>query len=187
MELAESGTLARLKTHRLELIDPAIAKNKGRTIKTTGDGMLVEFTSVLDAMLCSLEIQLRMARRNADVEPDHRMRFRIGINIGDIIIEDGDVFGDGVNVAARLQQLAEPGGICVSGAVYDQLGSRIDVQLEHMGEQHVKNIERPVRAYRAILEDKEAAQGYRTLPLSCRDNRAAINRRAGFRQYEWRG
>src|SRR6516164_2047039 len=91
MELDESGTLARLKTHRLELIDAAIAKNKGRTIKTTGDGMLVEFSSVIDAMLCALEIQLRMARRNADVEPDHRMRFRIGINIGDIIIEDGDV------------------------------------------------------------------------------------------------
>jgi adenylate cyclase len=160
MELDESGTLARLKTHRLELIDPAIAKNKGRTIKTTGDGMLVEFTSVMDAMLCALEIQHRMARRNADVEPDHRMRFRIGINIGDIIIEDGDVFGDGVNVAARLQQLAEPGGICVSGAVYDQIGSRIDVQLEDMGEQHVKNIERSVRAYRVILEDKEATQGW---------------------------
>jgi adenylate cyclase len=164
MELDGPGTLARLKTHRLELIDPALAKNKGRMIKTTGDGMLVEFASVVDAVLCAVEIQLRMARRNADVEPDYRMRFRIGIHLGDVIVEGDDVFGDGVNVTARLQQLAEPGGICISGAVYDQLGSAIDVRFEDMGEQHVKNIGRPIRTYRAVLDEQEAAKGLLRIP-----------------------
>ena len=114
MEADETGTLARLKTHRLELIDPAIAKNKGRIIKTTGDGMLVEFHSVTDAVQCAVEIQRRMARRNADVPAAREIQFRIGINLGDVIVEDDDIFGDGVNVAARLEALAEPGGICVS-------------------------------------------------------------------------
>ncbi|HYX81047.1 MAG TPA: adenylate/guanylate cyclase domain-containing protein, partial [Gemmatimonadales bacterium] len=164
MELDGPGTLARLKTHRLELIDPALAKTKGRMIKTTGDGMLVEFASVVDAVLCAIEIQLRMARRNADVEPDYRMRFRIGIHLGDVIVEGDDVFGDGVNVAARLQQLAEPGGICVSGAVYDQLGSAVDVRFEDMGEQHVKNIGRPIRTYRAVLDEHKAAKGLLRIP-----------------------
>jgi adenylate cyclase len=157
MELDEAGTLARLKAHRLELIDPAIAKNSGRIIKTTGDGLLVEFASVADAVLCAIEVQVRMNRRNADVEPDHRMRFRMGINLGDVIVEEGDVFGDGVNVTARLQQLAEPGSICVSAAVRDQLVGRIDVGFEDLGDQQVKNIERPVHAYRVVLDDKEAA------------------------------
>jgi adenylate cyclase len=158
MEIDEVGTLARLKAHRLELIDPAIAKNSGRMIKTTGDGILVEFASVVDAVMCGLEIQLRLARRNADVEPDHRMRFRIGINLGDVIVENGDVFGDGVNVAARLEQLAEPGGICVSGAVHDQLGSKVEVKFEDMGEQQVKNIERAIRIYRVVLDEADAAR-----------------------------
>jgi adenylate cyclase len=158
MEIDEVGTLARLKAHRLELIDPAIAKNSGRMIKTTGDGILVEFASVVDAVMCGLEIQLRLARRNADVEPDHRMRFRIGINLGDVIVENGDVFGDGVNVAARLEQLAEPGGICVSGAVHDQLGSKVEVKFEDLGEQQVKNIERAIRIYRVVLDEADAAR-----------------------------
>ena len=114
MEIDETGTLARLKTHRIELIDPAIAKNHGRIIKTTGDGMLVEFQSIVDAVLCAAEIQRRMARRNADVAPARWMQFRIGINLGDVIVENDDIFGDGVNIAARLETLAEPGGICVS-------------------------------------------------------------------------
>ena len=126
MEVDETGTLARLKTHRLELIDPAIAKNRGRIIKTTGDGMLVEFQSVADAVQCAAEIQRRMARRNADVSPARWIQFRIGINLGDVIVEDDDIFGDGVNVAARLEALAEPGGICVSGAVRDQVGDRLE-------------------------------------------------------------
>src|SRR5258707_7249598 len=153
MEVDETGTLARLKTHRIELIDPAIAKNRGRIIKTTGDGMLVEFHSVADAVLCAAEIQRRMARRNADVSPARWMQFRIGINLGDVIVEENDIFGDGVNVAARLQALAEPGGICVSGAVRDQVGNRLeDLAFEDLGDRIVKNIARPIRIYRIRLE-----------------------------------
>src|SRR5207248_11046091 len=140
MEVDETGTLARLKTHRVELIDPAIAKNRGRIIKTTGDGMLAEFHSVVDAVLCAAEVQRRMARRNADVAPPRWIQFRIGINLGDVIVDDGDIFGDGVNVAARLQEFAAPGGICVTAAVREQVGDRLDVAFEDLGEHCVKNI-----------------------------------------------
>ena len=153
MEADETGTLARLKTHRIELIDPAIAKNRGRIIKTTGDGMLLEFHSVADAVLCAAEIQRRMARRNTDVSPARCIQFRIGINLGDVIAEENDIFGDGVNVAARLEALAEPGGICVSGAVRDQVGDRLDeIAFEDLGDQNVKNIARPIRVFRVRLE-----------------------------------
>jgi adenylate cyclase len=155
MEVDETGTLARLKTHRIELIDPAIAKNRGRIIKTTGDGMLVEFHSVAEAVLCAAEVQRRMARRNTDVPPARWMQFRIGINLGDVIVDENDIFGDGVNVAARLQMLAEPGGICVSGAVRDQVGQRLDdVAFEDLGDQSVKNIARPIRVFRVCLESE---------------------------------
>jgi adenylate cyclase len=155
MEVDEAGTLARLKTHRIELIDPAIAKNRGRIVKTIGDGMLMEFHSVVDAVACAAEIQRRMARRNADMSPARWIQFRIGINLGDVIVEESDIFGDGVNVAARLETLAEPGGICVSGAVRDQVGGRLeDVVFEDIGEQNVKNIARPIRAFRIRLEEK---------------------------------
>ncbi|WP_426409149.1 adenylate/guanylate cyclase domain-containing protein [Bradyrhizobium ganzhouense] len=158
MEVDEAGTLARLKTHRIELIDPAIAKNHGRIIKTTGDGMLVEFHSVVDAVLCAAEIQSRMGRRNTDVPPPRWIQFRIGINLGDVIVDQNDIFGDGVNVAARLEALAEPGGICISSAVRDQLGQRLDgVEFEDIGEQNVKNIVRPIRVYRIRLEDGPAS------------------------------
>jgi adenylate cyclase len=162
MEVDETGTLARLKTHRIELIDPTIAKNRGRMIKTTGDGMLLEFHSVTDAVMCAAEIQRRMARRNADVPPARWIQFRIGINLGDVIVEDDDIFGDGVNVAARLETIAEPGGICVSGAVRDQVGNRLgDVAFEDLGEQSVKNIARPIRVFRVLLDVVEtpALQG----------------------------
>src|SRR3954449_6847410 len=153
MEIDETGTLARLKTHRIELIDPAVAKNRGRIIKTTGDGMLLEFQSVADAVLCAAEIQRRMARRNADMSPARWIQFRIGINLGDVIVEENDIFGDGVNVAARLEVLADPGGICVSGAVRDQVGNRLDdIAFEDLGEQTVKNIVRPIRVFRIRLE-----------------------------------
>ena len=153
MEADETGTLARLKTHRIELIDPAIAKNRGRIIKTTGDGMLLEFHSVADAVLCAAEIQRRMARRNTDVSPARCIQFRIGINLGDVIAEENDIFGDGVNVAARLEALAEPGGIYVSGAVRDQVGDRLDeIAFEDLGDQNVKNIARPIRVFRVRLE-----------------------------------
>jgi len=158
MEVDETGTLARLKTHRIELIDPVITKNHGRIIKTTGDGMLVEFRSVADAVLCAAEIQRRMARRNADVSPARWIQFRIGINLGDVIVEDNDIFGDGVNVAARLEMLAEPGGICVSGAVRDQVGQRLDdVAFEDLGEQSVKNIVRPIHVFRVRLDPDPTA------------------------------
>src|SRR5690242_20227802 len=153
MEVDEAGTLARLKTHRLELIDPAIAKNRGHIIKTTGDGLLVEFRSVVDAVSCAAEVQRRMARRNTDVSPARWIQFRIGINLGDVIAEENDIFGDGVNVAARLESLAEPGGIYVSGAVRDQVGDRLDeIAFEDLGDQNVKNIARPIRVFRVRLQ-----------------------------------
>jgi adenylate cyclase len=151
MEADEAGTIARLKTHRIELIDPSIAKNKGRIIKTTGDGMLVEFQSVTDAVKCAVEIQQRMQRRNSDVPQDRRIEFRIGINLGDIIFEDGDIFGDGVNIASRIEQLADVGGICVTGAVATQIADRLEVSIEDLGEKTLKNISRPVRLFRIGL------------------------------------
>ena len=151
MEADERGTLARLMTHRSELIDPAIAKNQGRIIKTTGDGMLVEFQSVADAVRCAVEIQERMRRRNSDVPEDRQIRFRIGINLGDIIFDDGDIYGDGVNVASRIEQLAEVGGICVTQAVYEQVADRVDAKFEELGEKTLKNLSRPVRVWRVAL------------------------------------
>src|ERR1700687_5653865 len=159
MEADETGTLARLRTRRLELVDPLIAKNKGHIIKTTGDGMLVEFQSVADAVECAAEIQRRMARRNTDVSPARWIQFRIGINLGDVIVEDGDIFGDGVNVAARLQELAAPNGICVSAAVRDQVGDRLDVTFEDLGERIVKNIARPIRIFRIVLDEEPQPEG----------------------------
>ncbi len=157
METDEKGTLARLRTHRIELIDPAIAKNQGNIIKTTGDGMLVEFQSVTDAVLCAAEIQERMRRRNSDVPEDRRIQFRIGINIGDIIFDEGDIYGDGVNIAARIEQLADVGGICVTQAVRDQILDKIDVAFEDVGEKALKNISRPVRVWRALLNGQNGA------------------------------
>ena len=144
----EEGTLAALKTHRRELLDPKIAAHNGRIVKTTGDGVLLEFASVLDAVRCCVEVQQAMPERNFDTPEDLRMLFRIGINLGDIIIDDDDIHGDGVNVAARLEGLAEPGGICISGSVHEQVRDRIDQAFEDSGEQEVKNIERPVRVWR---------------------------------------
>lgn len=152
MEADEAGTLARLRTHRIELIDPAIEKNKGHLIKTTGDGMLVEFQSVTDAVKCAVEIQSRMKRRNADVAQDRRIEFRIGINLGDIIFEDDDIFGDGVNIAARIEQLADVGGICVTAAVAMQVADRLEVSIEDLGEKMLKNISRPIHLFRVALE-----------------------------------
>ena len=159
MEVDEEGTLARLKTVRLEVIDPAIAKCKGRIIKTTGDGMLVEFQSVTEALRCAVDFQERMARRNRDMPASRSLLYRIGINLGDVIVEDGDIFGDGVNVAARLESMAEPGGICISGAVRDQVGERLDVEFADLGEQQVKNINRPIRAYTVLRRRQSADKG----------------------------
>ena len=159
MEVDEAGTLARLKTIRLELIDPAIAKCRGRIIKTAGDGMLVEFQSVTEALRCAVDFQERMARRNRDMPAARALLYRIGINLGDVIVEDGDIFGDGVNVAARLESMAEPGGICISAAVRDQVGDRLKVAYADLGDQQVKNIARPIRAYKVLL-DGQAPNGH---------------------------
>ena len=140
----EEGTLSRLKAHRRELIDPNIKEYHGRIVKTTGDGALVEFPSVVDAVRCAVEMQRQMVDRNADVPEDKRITFRIGVNLGDIIIDDKDIYGDGVNVAARLEALAEPGGICISRVVRDQIRDKLPYSFEDMGEQSVKNIARPV-------------------------------------------
>jgi TolB-like protein/class 3 adenylate cyclase len=143
----EGGTFTTLKAIRAELIDPTIAAHNGRLVKTTGDGLLVEFGSVVDALRCATEVQAGMAERNATVPADKRIEFRIGINVGDIVVEDGDIFGDGVNVAARLEGLAEPGGICVSARVQEDATGKLDLTFEDLGEQALKNIARPVRAY----------------------------------------
>jgi adenylate cyclase len=142
----EEGTLRRLNAHRRQLLDPKITEHRGRIVKTTGDGVLVEFASVVDAVRCAAEVQRAMAERDADVPDEQRIRFRIGVNLGDIIVEGDDIFGDGVNVAARLEALAEPGGICVSRAVRNQVRDKLPYSFEDMGEQSVKNIARPVRA-----------------------------------------
>jgi class 3 adenylate cyclase len=150
----EAGTLARLKAHRRELIDPSIAEHKGRIVKTTGDGILIEFPSVVEAIACAVTVQRGMAARNAATPEDQRIVFRIGVNLGDIIVDQGDIFGDGVNVAARLEALAQPGGICVSRVVRDQVRDKLDCAFEDMGEQQVKNITRPVRAHRIVLGEE---------------------------------
>src|SRR5215468_4129297 len=147
----ESGTLAALKAHRRELIDPKIAEYGGRIVKTTGDGLLLEFPSVVEAVRCAVDVQRGMAERNAGVAADHRIEFRVGVNVGDIIIDGEDIYGDGVNVAARLQTLAEPGSICVSRAVRDQVMDKLNFAFEDLGAQHVKNIARPIEAYRVAL------------------------------------
>ena len=143
----EEGTLNRLKAHRRELVDPKITEHHGRIVKTTGDGMLVEFSSVVDAVRCAVEIQRAMVDRNAETPEDKRITFRIGINLGDVIADGDDIYGDGVNIAARLEALAEPGGICISRTVRDHIGDKLPYAFDDMGEQSVKNIAQPVHAY----------------------------------------
>ena len=147
MSVDEEGTHERLKAHLGQLVDPKITEHRGRTVKNTGDGLLAEFGSVVDAVRCAVEVQRGMIDREPTVTDERRIRFRIGINLGDVIVEEYDIFGDGVNVAARLEALAEPGGICVSRMVRDQIQDKLPYQFEDMGEQSVKNIARPVRAY----------------------------------------
>ena len=152
MERDEAGTLERLKAHHRELVEPLLAEHRGRVVKLMGDGALCEFTSAVEAVECAVRIQRGMAEREREVPDAERLRFRIGINLGDVIHEaDGDLYGDGVNIAARLEGLAEPGGVVVSGTAYDHLQGKLHCGLVPMGEQRLKNIERPVRAYRVDL------------------------------------
>ena len=144
----EAATLAALNAHRRELVDAKIAEYQGRIVKLTGDGMLVEFPSVVNAVVCAAAVQRGMATRNAVVPSERRIEFRIGVNLGDVIVEGDDIFGDGVNVAARLEGMAQPGGIAVSGTVFDHIGNRLDISFQDIGEHTLKNIERPVRVYR---------------------------------------
>ena len=150
----EEGTLAALKAIRRELADPKIKEHRGRIVKTTGDGLLLEFASVVDAVRCAVEVQREMAERNTGVPPDRRIEFRMGINVGDIIRDGRDIYGDGVNIAARLEALAKPGGICVSRVVRDQVRDKLDFGFEDLGEQQVKNIARPIRVHRVVLGER---------------------------------
>jgi adenylate cyclase len=159
MGVDEEGTLRQLKAHRKELVDPKITEHRGRIVKTTGDGMLVEFVSVVDAVRCAVEIQRGMVERNNEVPAEKRIRFRIGINVGDIISDGNDIYGDGVNVAARLEGLAEPGGICVSRVVHDQVRDKLSFSFEDMGEQSVKNIARPIGVHRVNISELAAPAG----------------------------
>ncbi len=164
MNADEEGTLARLMAHRREAMDPKIAAHRGRIVKSTGDGLLAEFQSIVDAVRCAIEVQREMAARNGEVMPDQRIAFRMGINLGDVIVDGEDIFGDGVNLAARLETLAEAGGICLSVGAYEQVRDRVEIAFEDVGEQHVKNIARPVHVYRALLEPQAPASPALPLP-----------------------
>src|SRR5579871_6416801 len=163
----EERTLANLKSLRKTLVDPAIAAHRGRIVKTTGDGMLVEFASAVDAARCAVEVQHSMAGQNADVPQDLRIEFRIGIHVGDISIDDNDIFGDGVNIAARLEGIAEPGGICISDDAHRQIRGKIDIAFDDLGEQTLKNISEPMRAWYIRLAS-EAAAAIRSSPSPIR-------------------
>ena len=158
MEADEAGTILRQKAHRAELIDPKITEHNGRIVKTTGDGMLVEFASVVDAVACVVAIQRAMVEREADVPEEQRIQYRAGVNIGDIVIDGDDILGNGVNVAARLEGLADPGGICIPRKVFHEVRNKLDVGYEFIGEQRVKNIETPVPVYRVLLEPESAGK-----------------------------
>jgi adenylate cyclase len=153
----EAGTLARLKEHRRELIDPKNKQYRGRVVKTTGDGILIEFPSIVDAISCSIDVQQGMCERNADVPQEKRIQFRIGVNLGDVIIEGRDLYGDGVNIAARLEGIAEPGGICISQTVLNHARGKIAFEFEDLGEQALKNIVQPVHVYRLLLNSSRGS------------------------------
>ncbi|MGH6893480.1 MAG: adenylate/guanylate cyclase domain-containing protein [Dongiaceae bacterium] len=158
MEADEAGTLATLNARRRDLIEPAVSKHQGRIVKTMGDGFLIEFGSVVEAVQCAIELQAGMEIGNLDLPDPRKMKLRIGINLGDVIVENDDLYGDGVNIAARLQTMAEPGSVLLSGTVYDHLKSKIAVGLEFLGERHVKNIADPIRVYRVLTDQKDAGK-----------------------------
>ncbi len=169
----EEGTHERLKGHLRQLVEPKIKEHRGHTVKNTGDGLLTEFASVVDAVRCAVEIQRGMAERNAETPEDKRIAFRIGVNLGDVIAEGDDIFGDGVNVAARLEALAEPGGICISRVVRDQVRDKLSYPFEDRGEQSVKNIARPVRVY-ALRSEGTANPQVSLVPVVSPRRRSAV-------------
>jgi TolB-like protein/class 3 adenylate cyclase len=158
MEADEPGTIAALTAHREELIEPKIAEHKGRIVKLMGDGILVEFASVADAVQCAAEIQRTMVERNAEEPEAQQIKFRIGINLGDVIVQGDDIYGDGINIASRLEGLAEPDGVCISGTVFDSVRNKLELGYEFRGEQQVKNISEPVRVYRILTEPGAAGE-----------------------------
>ena len=164
----EEGTLAALRGHRREMIEPKISEYRGRIANTAGDSLLIEFPSVVEALRCTMDIQRVMAERNAQIPVDRRIAFRIGINIGDVVEQDGDLLGDGVNVAARLEGLSEPGGFCLSRAARDQVRDRLDIALEDMGEVQVKNIARPVRVFKFLQQGASRDGGLKPLSKPAR-------------------
>jgi adenylate cyclase len=163
MGLNESGTLAALKTLRTDFIEPKIAEHQGRVVKLTGDGILAEFPSVVSALASAVEMQRSIRERNADVPVERRIEFRVGVNLGDVIVEGNDIYGDGVNVAARLEGIAKPGGIAISHVVRDQVGNRLDLTFEDLGEQKLKNIDQPVRVFSVALENTDARNARSTV------------------------
>jgi adenylate cyclase len=167
--LDEAATLAAFRSALREVFDPQTAEHKGRIVKTIGDGLLAEFTSVVNALACAVDIQRAMAARNAGAAQERRLEFRIGVNLGDVVVEDGDIFGDGVNVASRLESIAEPGGIAISGSVREHVGNRLGIVFEDAGEQRLKNIDRPIRVFRVrpprlVLQEAPAMAGMGTKP-----------------------
>jgi TolB-like protein/class 3 adenylate cyclase len=170
----ESGTLEKLKAIRRELVDPKIAEHRGRVVKTTSDGMLVEFASVVDALRCASEVQAGMSDRNAPVSADNRIEFRVGIHQGDIVVEDGDIFGDGVNVAARIEGLADPGGICVSARVQEDAAGKLDLSFDDLGDQSLKNIARLVRVYRVRFDGMESVPKVEATPTLALPDKPSI-------------
>jgi adenylate cyclase len=169
----EAGTLAQLKAHRHELIDPKIAEHRGRAVKTAGDGILIEFPSVVEAVGCAVEVQHGMMDRNADVSEDKRITFRVGVNLGDIILDADDIYGDGVNIAARLEAMAEPGMVCVSASAWEQARDKVPFGADDLGEHQLKNIERPVRVFR-IASGASATAARKALPLPAKPSIAVL-------------
>ncbi len=165
----EAGTLTALQDMRTGFIDGKIAEHQGRVVKLTGDGILAEFPSVVNAVACAVELQHGIRERNADVPQDRRIEFRIGVNLGDVIVEGADIYGDGVNVAARLESIAESGGIAISGSVRDHVGNRLKLAFEDRGQQQLKNIEKPIRVYRVLLDQPMTAD-----TISGKDERPSI-------------
>ena len=173
----EEGTLARLKAIRKSLVDPAIAAHRGRVVKTTGDGMLVVFASAVDAARSAIEVQRSMSSENAGVQQDTRIEFRIGIHIGDIMIDDSDIFGDGVNIAARLEGIARPGGVCISDDAYRQIRGKVDMACDDLGPQVLKNIAEPMRVWQVEF-GQECCEGQRFGRGRLRRSRCPTSRRS---------